>query len=164
MDLCCTPPALVRMSQVELWEDEVLVVPLIYTKSSLGPGDSPRPLPSTSSNLFWYPHVSIKLQRCTEAGKGGMKICMLAFFFFNSCTCGIGKFPVWGGIGSIVAGLCHSHSHSTDLSHICDLHCSLCNMGSLTHWARPEIKPVPSCTLCWVLHPVSRNGNSHIGF
>ena len=35
------------------------------------------------------------------------------------------------------------------------------NAWSLTHWARPGIKPPSSQTLCQVLNPVSHNGNSN---
>ena len=34
------------------------------------------------------------------------------------------------------------------------------NAGSLTHWAKPGIEPTSSWTLCWVLNPLSHNGNS----
>ena len=34
------------------------------------------------------------------------------------------------------------------------------NPGSLTHWARPGIKPASSQSLCQVLNPVSHSGNS----
>ena len=32
---------------------------------------------------------------------------------------------------------------------------------SLTQWGRPGIKPTSSLTLCWVLNPLSHNGNSY---
>ena len=34
------------------------------------------------------------------------------------------------------------------------------NAGSLTHWARPEVEPSSSRTLCWVLNPPSHNRHS----
>ena len=34
------------------------------------------------------------------------------------------------------------------------------NTESLTHWARPRIKHESSPTLCWVLNPLSHDGNS----
>ena len=36
------------------------------------------------------------------------------------------------------------------------------NAGSLTHWARPGIKPIFSQRLCWVLNLLSHNGNSNL--
>ena len=40
-------------------------------------------------------------------------------------------------------------------------HTAACSRaGSLTHWARPGFEPASSRRLCWVLHPLSRNGNS----
>ena len=47
-----------------------------------------------------------------------------------------------------------------DLSHICDLCQSYGNTRSLSHWARPGIELTFSRTLCWVLNPLSHNGNS----
>ena len=35
------------------------------------------------------------------------------------------------------------------------------NTRSLTHWARPEIKPTSSFRLCQVLNPLNHNGNPH---
>ena len=34
------------------------------------------------------------------------------------------------------------------------------NTGSLTHQARPGMEPASSQTLCWILNPLSHNGNS----
>ena len=34
-----------------------------------------------------------------------------------------------------------------------------CNAGSLTHWVRPGNEHASSQTLCWVLNPLSHNGN-----
>ena len=33
------------------------------------------------------------------------------------------------------------------------------NSESLTHWARPWVESTPSRTWCWVLNPLSHNGN-----
>ena len=57
-------------------------------------------------------------------------------------------------------------SHGTamatpDLSSICDLHHSLQQCWTLTHWVRPGIKSTSSQTLCWVRKPLSHNGNSY---
>ena len=38
------------------------------------------------------------------------------------------------------------------------------NTGSLTHWARPGIKPKSSQRQHWVLNPLSHNRNSRFGF
>ena len=49
---------------------------------------------------------------------------------------------------------------TTDPSHIWNLQHSLKQCWILTHWARLGIEPAPSRTLCWVLNPLRRNGNS----
>ena len=36
------------------------------------------------------------------------------------------------------------------------------NTGSLTHWARPRIKPTSSWRQCCVLNPLRHNGNSEL--
>ena len=46
-----------------------------------------------------------------------------------------------------------------DLSHICNT-TSSGNVGSLTHWTRPEIEHASSRTVCHVLNLVSHNRNS----
>ena len=46
-----------------------------------------------------------------------------------------------------------------DLSHICDLHCSL-GHRSLSHWAKPEIEPTSSQGQCSVLKLLSHSRNS----
>ena len=38
------------------------------------------------------------------------------------------------------------------------------NMGSLTHWVRPGIKPSSSQIQCQILNPPSHNGNSGVSF
>ena len=44
-------------------------------------------------------------------------------------------------------------------------HATACgNAGFLTHWVRPGIKPASSWRLCWVLNPLSHNGNSTFVF
>ena len=50
-----------------------------------------------------------------------------------------------GQIGATAAGSCHSHSNSESESHLQPT--AHGNTGSLTHWARPEIKPTSS----WIL-------------
>ena len=49
-----------------------------------------------------------------------------------------------------------------DISHTCDLSLACRNMGYLTHWARPEMEPLSSWTLCWVLKPLSNSRNSRL--
>ena len=85
------------------------------------------------------------------------------FFFFLSfygCTCGIRKFL---GEGSIRSCGCQPIPQpwqhqiwgtSVTFAAACS------NARSLTHWARPGIKPASSQTLCWVLNPLSHNENS----
>ena len=48
--------------------------------------------------------------------------------------------------------------------HIFDLHCSLCNTRSLTHWARPGMEAASSEKQLQVLNPQSHNGNSFFLF
>ena len=47
-----------------------------------------------------------------------------------------------------------------DSSYIYNLRHTLWQCQILTHWVRPEIKPISLCILCQVLNPLSHNGNS----
>ena len=59
-----------------------------------------------------------------------------------------GNFQVRGRIRAVAFGLRHSHSNSNpDPSHVCSLHHSYGNAGSLTYWVSPGITPVSS----WIL-------------
>ena len=49
-----------------------------------------------------------------------------------------------------------------DPSHIYDLHHSCGNMGSLTHWVRPGIKPASSWILAWFLTHWTTRGTPHL--
>ena len=51
-----------------------------------------------------------------------------------------------------------------DPSGICNLHCHLQKCWSLTHWARPGIKPTSSQRQRQVLNSLSHNGNSYDKF
>ena len=51
---------------------------------------------------------------------------------------------------------CVTATATQDLICICNLH----NAGSLTHWARPGIKPTSSQRQCCVLNPLNHNRNS----
>ena len=59
-------------------------------------------------------------------------------------------------------GLYHSHSNARSESAIYTTAHS--NAGSLTHSARPQIKPVSSWALCQVLNPLSHDENSKVFF
>ena len=84
----------------------------------------------------------------------------LHLFSFYCHTCGIWKFP---GQASNQSCSCQPMSQpqqhqiqatSATYATACD------NTGSLTHSVRPEIKPSSSLTPCWVLNPLSHEGNS----
>ena len=47
-----------------------------------------------------------------------------------------------------------------DLNHICDIYHSFGSTRSLTHWARPGIKPTSSPGLCQALNPLSHKRNT----
>ena len=66
-------------------------------------------------------------------------ILSLFFFFFYDHTCGIWK---WIQAATATYGA------------VCG------NIGSLSHWPRPGIKPTFSRILCWVLNLLSLSGNS----
>ena len=92
---------------------------------------------------------------------GNILIFIFIFKFFYGCTHSIWKFP---GLGSNQS--CSrwpvSQPQQCQITHrICDLNHSS-GAGSLTHRARPAIKPSSSWTLCQVLNPLSHNRNSSI--
>ena len=51
-----------------------------------------------------------------------------------------------------------------DLSCICDLRCSLQQRWILNLLNEARVEPASSWTLCWVLNPLSHNGNSLLCF
>ena len=66
----------------------------------------------------------------------------------------------WNGAAAV--GHSHSHSHS-QIQVASATYSTACSyVRSLTHWARPGIGPTFSRTLCWVLNPLSHNGNFSI--
>ena len=82
------------------------------------------------------------------------------------CFCFIGP-HLWHmevprlGVESELQLLAYTTATATpDLSHLCNLHCSLQQHWSLTHWVKPGIEPESSWTLCWVLNLPSHSGNS----
>ena len=88
--------------------------------------------------------------------------CFLVFFFlrflsFLACR----SSQVRGGIRAAAASLHHSHSHSHSRSepHLWPT-LQLWQHWILNPWAKPGIEPESSQTLCWVLNPLSHNGNS----
>ena len=78
-----------------------------------------------------------------EKTKRQKKKSLFFFFLFRATPTVYGRSWARGWIGAVAAGLRHSHS-SGDASHICHLHYSSQQCGSLTHWARPGIKPTTS--------------------
>ena len=75
------------------------------------------------------------------------------FCFFRAAPVAYGNSQARGRIRGTAAGLHHSKA-SPGL--ICNQHHSYSNAGSLTHWARPGIKPGPSQILvrfltCWTM-------------
>ena len=70
-------------------------------------------------------------------------------FFFVGHTCSIWKFPDHGLNWS-----CNSRP-MPQLWHLWPT-----PQRSLTQWAKPEIEPESSWTLCWVLNPLNHSGNS----
>ena len=58
---------------------------------------------------------------------------------------------------------CQSHNNARLEPHLGPMtYVAACsNAGSLTHWARPGIKPVSLWIPCWVLNPLTHNINSN---
>ena len=87
-------------------------------------------------------------------------ICKLiySFFLFTAAPPAYGNSWARGGIGAAAAGpITHPLQHqiwATSVTSACS------NARFSTHWARPGIEPVSPWTLCWVLNPLSHNGNS----
>ena len=70
------------------------------------------------------------------------------FFFFRATLAAYGDSQARGWIGAVAAGLQHSPATAIpDQSHVCNLHHSSRQLGSLTQWLRPGIKPASS----WIL-------------
>ena len=98
-------------------------------------------------------------------------IVSLFFFFFFSFywhTCGKWKSP---GHGSKWSCSCRPTPQPEPQPQQCQIRATSStyitahsNPGSLTHWARPGIKPISSQTLCQILKPLSHNRNSIILF
>ena len=70
------------------------------------------------------------------------------FFLFTAAPMAYGSSQARGRIGASAADLCSR----------------FINARSLTHWARPGIKPSSSQILCWVLNSLSHNGNSFCAY
>ena len=87
------------------------------------------------------------------------------FFFFEAASAAYESSQARGWIGVAAAGLHHSHRHSNAGCATCAT-CAAAHgrARSLIHWARPGIEPASSQTLCWVLNPLSHNGNSIFAF
>ena len=76
--------------------------------------------------------------------------------FINACYMRPMEVPRWGGESELQLQACATAMTMLDLSRICNLYSEA---GSLTHWARPGVEPTFSWTLCWVLNPLSHNGD-----
>ena len=77
------------------------------------------------------------------------------FFLFSlrATPLSYGSSQARSWIRAAAAGLHHSQA-MPDLSHICNLHHTLWQHQTWSHWVRPEIE------LCQILNPLSHNGNS----
>ena len=88
-----------------------------------------------------------------------------SFFFlclFRATSAGCGASQARDGKSDL-----HLPAYTTttlDPSGICNLHCHLQKCWSLTHWARPGIKPTSSQRQRQVLNSLSHNRNSIIQF
>ena len=83
--------------------------------------------------------------------------CFLIFNFMAT-PAAYGSSWARGQIGAAAAGLHHCHGNTGSRPHA-----EACgNARSLTHWMWPGMEPESSWTLCWVLNPLSHNGNSLI--
>ena len=86
------------------------------------------------------------------------------FFFFLGLNLWQMKFLGWGSNQS-----CSSRPIPQPQQHwirsLSATYTTACSdAGSLTHWARPGIKPTSSWTLCWVRNPLSHNRNSTLSY
>ena len=77
-------------------------------------------------------------------------------YFFRAAPVAYGGSQVRGRIGAAVSGLYHSHSNARCVTYTRS--CS--NTESLTHWARPRIKPASSWILVRFLTCWATTGNS----
>ena len=80
-------------------------------------------------------------------GKQVLSVSFGCFCFVLFCFCpfrakpkAYGSSQATGWPGAVAASLCHSHSNAKPKP-VCDLHHNWRQFGSLTHWARPGIKP-----------------------
>ena len=71
------------------------------------------------------------------------------FFFFKNCTCGTCKFPSKAAAASYTTA-----TATPDLSHICDLCCSLWQCWIRDLLIKPRIKLASSQRQHWVLNPL----------
>ena len=79
------------------------------------------------------------------------------FFFLSRATPVVyGSSQARDRIWAAAAGLHHSHSNAGSQALSATYTVAHNNAGSLTHWARPGIKPASS----WVCNHLSHNGNS----
>ena len=63
---------------------------------------------------------------------------------FRAAPVAYGSSQTRGPVGAVAPGLCQSHSNGWIQAVSATYTTAHSNAGSLTHWARPEIKPVSS--------------------
>ena len=79
---------------------------------------------------------------------------------FTAAPAAYRNFLARGRITAAAAGLGHNHSQHQIRAALATDAAACGNIGSLTHWARPETEHASSQRQCWVLNPLSHNGNS----
>ena len=86
--------------------------------------------------------------------------CFLPSFSFYWLICG--NWSPWdrGLIGAEAAALPHSHGNTGTKMNLQPTPAACSNARSLTHWARPGVESTSSERQCWLLNPLSQNGNS----
>ena len=86
---------------------------------------------------------------------------LYVFFFLLRLHLRQMEVPRWGVKSELPLLAYATATAIPDPTLICDLCCSLSNIGSsLIHWARPGIKPTSSWRLRQVLNPLRHSGNS----
>ena len=87
----------------------------------------------------------------------------LSFCHFLGCSCGIWRFPGWGWIRAASTGLCHSHSNAGPSRVVSAAYTTArSNTGSLTHWAKPRIKPTTSWFLVGFFNHWATTGTPYL--
>ena len=124
-----------------------------------------------------YFYVSAWLGHSAQVSRANVLTLSMKVLFFlfraTSVTCGI--FWARSRIREVATSLCHCHSNAGSSSNYripsatyriksATYKAACSNARSLTHRARPGIKPTNSQTLYWVPNPLNHNRNSEIDF